>query len=169
MVRAEVRGLPLGIKQKPNTPGEEAGRRLWTGRKSCSSPAYLFPKHSLGFPPAPSPLCAFMSYTFNIQIQVAKKPFFLCPFGAAETRSNFQKERHLKKHHHRKHKGRLKGKNNRENIESCKAIMLTKYRFCALREPTFLPDPQTISWALCFPILFPSPQDLRITDMGKTE
>jgi hypothetical protein len=75
VVYPEVRGPSLGIKQNPNTPGEETGRRLGQ-RNICSSPFYSIPKCSLGFPssphPQPQPLCF---CTFNIQIQVEKKPF----------------------------------------------------------------------------------------------
>lgn len=46
--------------------------------------------------------------------------------------------------------------------------MLTKYRFCVQWQPTFLPDLQTISWALCSLILSPAPWEPELTDVGKT-
>ena len=46
--------------------------------------------------------------------------------------------------------------------------MLTKYRFCVQWQPTFPPDPQTVSSALCSLILSPAPWDPELTDVGKT-
>lgn len=46
--------------------------------------------------------------------------------------------------------------------------MFRKYRFCVWWQPTFLPDPPTISQALCYFILFLAPWDSRLTEGEKT-
>lgn len=114
VVYPEVRGPPLE-SSKIQTHQE---KRLEGDSGPEGTAAQAHPTSFLNAPglshPLPADPEASCSYTFNIQIQVVKKPFFLFPFRTAETGSNFQKELHLKKHHHRKHKGRMKGKTTKK-------------------------------------------------------
>lgn len=108
------KGTPTGNEMKCKHTRRKDWKEMLGQKNSCSSPPSLFPKLSLGFPSFSQPALSLWAPAPLTQIQGERNPFFLFPFSTAEIGSDFQKELYLKKHHHRKYKGRVKKKTTKK-------------------------------------------------------